>query len=119
MFCVRSHTGPQFIVSSEGLLGRVESALMLTPGENIPLNGNRARVVRLRRGSDDILWDKSPPEGISSPVYNPNLSIYSARSSSLSESQEQAAGELKVAGGEQNVDGLGSSHESDFSFSSA
>jgi len=26
MFCVRSHTGPQFIVSSEGLLGRVESA---------------------------------------------------------------------------------------------
>jgi len=30
------------------LLGRVESALMLTPEENIPLNGNRTRVVRLR-----------------------------------------------------------------------
>jgi len=34
---VHLHRGHRFIVSSKGLLRRVESALTLTPGENIPL----------------------------------------------------------------------------------
>jgi len=48
MFCVRSRTVSRFIGSSEGLLGRVESALMLTPkGKKIPLNEIRTLVSSL------------------------------------------------------------------------
>jgi len=46
MFCVLLHTGSWVIVSSKGLLGRVESALMLTPEE-------KSSWMRFKPGSAD------------------------------------------------------------------